>query len=250
MNVKDKELFVFESKSAAGLAAGKLIEESMLNVLKEKPYIRMIFAAAPSQNEVLSYLVNSSKIPWNRVIAFNMDEYIGLPDDAPQLFSRYLKDQLFSKVKLAEVNLINPAVSEEQEIRRYADLLTKETIDIVVLGIGQNGHIAFNDPPVADFQDPKVIKSVELDLICRQQQVTDQCFNKLEEVPKNALTLTIPTIMRGEQLFCIVSGKHKAKAVYETFTGEISTKWPSSILNVHPNCKFFIDQEAYSLLEN
>lgn len=246
MDVNEKMMAVFETKEAAGLAAGKAIEMQITDLLKVQEEVRIIFAAAPSQNETLDYLVNSTKIPWEKIIAFNMDEYIGLSDDAEQLFSNYLMERIFNKVKVKKLHLIDPKNSVENEIKRMTKLIHNAVIDIIILGIGQNGHIAFNDPPVADFEDSAVIKQVELDQVCRQQQVNDKCFLTIDEVPSQALTLTIPTIMSGKHLFCIVSGQHKAEAVYQTLHGEISINWPSTILRTHPDCKFYFDKNAYN----
>ncbi len=248
MDIKEK-VAVFDNKEDVGRAAGRAIESAIVDLLKRKETIRMIFAAAPSQDTTLDYLSESKIIQWDRIIAFNMDEYIGLPNTAEQLFSTYLLKKLFSKVKFKEVCLIDPSKGVELEIDRISDLITNNEIDIVILGIGENGHIAFNDPPFADFEDSQVIKKVILDEVCRQQQVNDGCFSKIEEVPQEALTLTVPTILKGKQLFCIVLGNHKAEAVKETFLGGISTQWPSSILRTHDNCWFYFDKAAVSLLE-
>lgn len=249
MDVKEQKVSVFERKEEAGLAAGKAIESCILKLLKTKEEVRMIFAAAPSQNDTLAYLCNSAKIPWNRIIAFNMDEYIGLPENSKQSFSNYLQENLFSKVDFKEVNLITPSNGEREELLRISNKLKDQEIDAVVLGIGQNGHIAFNDPPVADFNDPLIIKAVQLDDVCKQQQINDNCFSNIDLVPSRALTLTIPTIMRAKHLFCIVSGQHKAEAVKHTFAGKLTVKWPSSILPSHENCNFFFDKDAYALMD-
>jgi len=236
---------VFPSRKEMGEAAGKDIENKIIELLKLKPEIRMIFAAAPSQNEVLAYLANSEKIEWNRIIAFHMDEYIGLNNTAPQLFSVYLNDRLFGKVNFKKVNLIDGNSSVEEEIDRYSALITEAPIDIVCLGIGENGHIAFNDPPVADFNDVQIIKKVKLDKSCREQQVNEGCFNTLEDVPKKALTLTIPIMMAADFLFCVVPGSSKHEAVYNTLNGPVSTSCPASVLQNHPNCRFYFDEEAH-----
>lgn len=240
---------VFPTEEEVGIAAGKAVEVQLLKLLQDKEIVRMIFAAAPSQDYLLDYLAGSSRIPWDRIVAFNMDEYVGLAVDAPQLFSRYLKDRLFSKIDIKEFHTINAGNSTEQEIARFTSLITEDDIDIVCLGIGENGHLAFNDPPVADFDDPEVIKKVELDLVCRNQQVRDECFSTLEEVPTTALTLTIPTLLRGKALFCVVVGDHKREAVKQALLGPISTEWPASILRKHPNCQYFFDQRAYDSVE-
>ena len=242
----NKDINVFPTKKLTGEAAGKVIEKCILTLQKKQETIRIIFAAAPSQDMMLAYLSNSPKINWKRVVAFNMDEYLDLPADAPQLFSKYLEEHLFSKVDLKEINTINPNISITKEIERYSDLINEAPIDIVCLGIGENGHIAFNDPPVADFQDSKIIKTVELDDLCRKQQVNDGCFEDLSKVPTKAFTLTVPALMAGKNLFCIVIGENKAAAVNKTLTGPIDESCPASILRKHSKCNFYFDDAAFS----
>ena len=205
----------------------------------------MIFAAAPSQNEFLSHLIHDKRIDWTRINAFHMDEYIGIHPEAPQSFGHFLRIRIFDKVPFKKVNYLNGlAENLEEECQRYADLLTKHPVDIVCLGIGENGHIAFNDPDVADFNDPKLVKVVELDPICRQQQVNEKCFMTLDLVPKEALTLTIPALLRAEWMFCIVPFKNKAQAVYQTVYGEVSEKCPASILRRKENSSLYLDPES------
>ncbi|RPD95842.1 glucosamine-6-phosphate deaminase [Aureibaculum marinum] len=240
-----QDVNVFSDKKTTGHAAGKAIEACIVNLLSKQSSVRIVFAAAPSQDTMLDYLSKSNSIDWSRVIAFHMDEYIGLNSNAPELFSAYLENHLFSKVNIKSKNIINVQNGVANELNRYAYLLEKEPIDIVCLGIGENGHIAFNDPPVADFNDPEVVKVVQLDKACRTQQVHDGCFKSLDDVPKTAITLTIPTLLKGNNLFCIVIGKNKSLAVKNTLTGPISTSCPASILTTHKNCKFYFDSDAY-----
>ena len=241
-----ENIHVFADKKSAASAAGRAVEKCIEKLQKKKETIRIVFAAAPSQDGMLDYLTSSSKINWGKIVAFNMDEYLGLPKGAPQLFSTYLEKRLFSKVNLKERNTINGHKDIQEEMERFSNLICNDPIDIVCLGIGENGHIAFNDPPVADFDDPKVIKVVELDEACRLQQVNDKCFDSFEKVPKRALTLTIPTLLEGEQLFCVVLGKNKAEAVENALMGPVDTSCPASILTRHPNCEYFFDEEAFS----
>lgn len=239
------EVHVLKNREDMGKVAGKAVEEKIIALLQSQEEVRIVFAAAPSQNEFLAYLRKSSVIPWDKVIAFHMDEYKGLPADASQLFSNFLKRNLFDKVDLKDVHLINGSADLEKELVRYASLLSQKPIDIVCMGIGENGHIAFNDPPVADFNDPEIIKEVELDHECRQQQVNDGCFYTLDQVPKKAITLTIPTLLKGRFLYCMVPGKNKQRAVSHTLGVLVSTECPASILKTHSNCEMFLDEEAY-----
>lgn len=241
----NQNIKVFPDKETTGIAAGKAVEACIVKLQKTQHIVRIIFAAAPSQDSMLRYLTNSDAIDWNRVAAFNMDEYLGLKPNAPQLFSAYLENALFSKVDIKSRNTIHSDNGVPSELERYAKLLMADPIDIVCLGIGENGHIAFNDPPVADFNDPEIIKVVELDDACRWQQVNDGCFGTLKEVPQKAITLTIPTLLKGENLFCVVLGPNKSNAVKDTLLGPLSTSCPASILTKHSNCSYFFDEDAY-----
>lgn len=238
------EALVFPSRTAMASAAANAIASKMRHVASVKPTVRMIFAAAPSQSEVLDALTAIPNLPWNQVIAFHMDDYLGLPASAPQRFANWLDDHLFSKVSLAEVHRISASGAPDEICQAYADKLAEDPIDIVCLGIGVNGHIAFNDPPVADFDDPLLVKVVELDEICRQQQVDDGCFESIKLVPLRAVTLTISQLVAADALFCTVPGAQKRAAVKATITGPISTECPASILRAHKNCTLFLDNEA------
>ena len=240
---------IYESRTEMGQAAAKDIKAKILELLKTKETINMIFAAAPSQNEVLYALATDREIPWNRVNAFHMDEYIGLPADAPQGFGNFLREHIFGLADFKSVSYIDiSATDADAECARYSELLKKNPTDIVVMGIGENGHIAFNDPPVADFNDEKMVKPVVLDEICRNQQVNDGCFAKLDDVPKMAITLTVPTLFAGDYLFCIVPAPTKAKAVKATICGEIGEACPATILRRHQNAVLYLDGDSSSLL--
>ncbi|WP_137403007.1 6-phosphogluconolactonase [Echinicola rosea] len=244
-----KDIYVFSNRELAGIAAGKEVEQCIVNLQAAQDEVRIVFAAAPSQTGMLSYLASSNKIRWEKVVAFHMDEYIGLEKNAPELFASYLKEILFSKLPFKEVNLIKPQGDSQAELARYERLIAKAPIDLVCLGIGENGHIAFNDPPVAQFDDPQVIKLVELEEACRVQQVNDQCFDQLEDVPTTAVTLTIPTLMAAKAMVCVVLGENKSQAVSDTLTKAVSTDCPASILTTHPNCKFYFNQAAVSKID-
>ena len=240
---------IFETRAEMGAVAAQEIKAAVLSMLETKETINMIFAAAPSQNEVLASLAQDKSIPCNRVNAFHMDEYIGLSPEAPQGFGNFLKAHIFGLADFKSVHYINPAATDaDAECERYTALLKEYPTDIVVMGIGENGHIAFNDPPVADFNDPKTVKPVQLDEVCRNQQVNDGCFAKLDDVPKTAITLTVPTLFAGKQLFCIVPAKTKANAVYATVTGEIGEACPASILRRHANAVLYLDGDSSALL--
>jgi glucosamine-6-phosphate deaminase len=240
---------VYDNRQSMGAAAAVEAASKIKELLSRKEKVRIIFAAAPSQNEFLAGLVQQQGIDWSRITSFHMDEYIGLPDEAPQRFSRFLSDRLFDIVKPGELHLIQGSNPIENECKRYGDLITVAPIDMICLGIGENGHIAFNDPPVADFMDSHIIKPVKLEDACRQQQVNDGCFPSFDAVPTHALTLTIPIMMSGAHLFCIVPGLTKRLAVEHTLRGPVSTDCPSTVLRSHPDCTLYVDQDSYGMLQ-
>lgn len=240
---------VFNSRSEMGAAAARDISAKVTELLKEKDELNLIFAAAPSQNEVLAALVADRSVPWERINAYHMDEYVGLDPNAPQRFGNFLQERLFSLVPLKSVNLIDATTTDpDGEAERYGKTIDDHPADIVILGIGENGHIAFNDPPVADFNDPKTVKTVKLDEICRQQQVNDGCFERLSLVPTHAITLTIPALTRAPWLFCVVPAKSKAEAVKNTLQGQIGEHCPATILRRHGGAKLYLDPDSAALI--
>lgn len=243
-SVKKDNLLVkiYANRDLMGAAVAEEVADRIKKTLEEKDCVNMIFAAAPSQNDMLFHLLEKD-IEWNRINAFHMDEYIGLDADAPQGFGNFLAEHIFSKVPFKSVNYINGQTdSIDEECERYTKLINDNPIDIVCLGIGENGHIAFNDPDEADFNDSAIIKPVKLDDICRQQQVNDGCFADISEVPKIALTLTVPTLFSGKYLFCTVPAATKADAVKEVITTEnIDEHCPASIMRKHSNAVMYCD---------
>lgn len=240
---------VYDSRKSMGAGAAKEAAELIKKLLKNKEEVNMIFAAAPSQNEFIASLIEDKEIEWNRINAFHMDEYIKLAADAPQGFGNFLKDRIFGKVPFKSVNYLNGNAEDiEEECKRYSDLLKTYPTDIVCMGIGENGHIAFNDPHVAFFNDEKLVKVVDLDQKCRNQQVNDGCFANIDEVPTHALTLTIPALMLPKYVFCIVPAKTKAEAVYNTVMGEIKEDCPASILKTHDSAVLYTDSDSASLI--
>lgn len=238
---------VYATREEMGNAAGRDAADCIRKLLSEKDEINMIFAAAPSQNETLAALIAAEGIDWSRVNAFHMDEYIGLSADAPQAFGNFLKDRIFSKLNFKSVNYIYAEGEDYKETcARYTQLIKEHPIDIVCLGIGENAHIAFNDPWVADFNDKEVIKRVELDNVCRNQQVNDGCFAHIDEVPTHALTLTVPTLFNADYLFCTVPAQTKATAVYNTVNAEINEEVPATIMRAHKNATMYCDKDSGS----
>ena len=240
---------IYHDRNMLGKAAADDVADTIQRLLKEKNFIRMIFAAAPSQNELLSELIKNEKIEWSRITAFHMDEYLGLNKNAPQAFGQFLRDRIFDKVPFHKIHYLGTEDTNYDLVcKDYEELLKEEQIDIVCMGIGENGHIAFNDPPYAKFDDKQWVKIVELDKVSRQQQVNDGCFAKFDDVPVNAVTLTIPALLSGNYLFVVVPGKTKAKAVKESLLGPVTENCPASILRKHKNAKLYLDVDSSALL--
>ena len=240
---------VYASRKEMGAAAAWDIASQMRQRLAQRERVRMIFAAAPSQNEMLAVLCAAPGVNWERVDAFHMDEYVSLPTDARQRFGNFLREHIFDIVHPGRVEYIGGTLDDVQsECRRYAALLSEETVDIVCAGIGENGHMAFNDPHVADFADPEIIKPVTLDEVCRRQQVRDGAFATLADVPEVALTLTMPALMAARHIFCVVPGTAKARAVARTCLGSISEECPATAMRRHANAILYVDQDAAAQL--
>lgn len=245
MNKDKLEIKISPTRDEMGMVSANDVAEAIKAVLKEKDEVNMIFAAAPSQNDMLLHLCERTDIEWEKINAFHMDEYIGLDKNAPQCFSNFLCEHIFDLKPFKSVNLISADAQDiDAECARYGALLKANPTDIVCMGIGENGHIAFNDPHVADFNDQKIVKAVELDDVCRMQQVNDGCFATIDDVPKFALTLTIPTLMAAKYHFCVVPAPTKAEAVKNTIKGEICEACPASILRTKENSVLYCDSDS------
>lgn len=246
MKVEKLQAKVYVDRAALGRAAGEAAAATLKELLARKP-VSVIFAAAPSQNEFLETLVAAKGIDWSRVTAFHMDEYVGLSGSAPQGFGRWLRDRIFDRVKPGKVHYLDGMARDAgKECSRYGQLLRESPPDLTCMGIGENGHLAFNDPPVADFEDPLAVKVVELDLASRKQQVHDGCFDRLEAVPMTAMTLTIPTLLSAPWIYCMVPGPRKAPAVKRTLEGAVATECPATILRRHDRAVLFLDKDSAS----
>ncbi|HET7559495.1 MAG TPA: 6-phosphogluconolactonase, partial [Limnochordia bacterium] len=230
-------------RSSLGRAAAERIAEC-LRVRSGQERIRMAFAAAPSQDEFYSHLTALPGLPWERIEAFQLDDYVGLGPEHPASFAAYLREHIFAHVPVGRIHVLDGRGDAQAAARAYADRLAEAPLDICCLGIGENGHLAFNDPPVADFADPQRVKVVELDAACRTQQVNDGCFPSLAEVPTHALTLTIPALMSAAVVSVVVPGPRKRAAVTQTVRGPIATACPASILRRHPAAVLWLDRDA------
>lgn len=236
---------VFDSRNAMGEKAGKDIGALFRTLLKKNNELNVMFAAAPSQNEVLSQLLREQEIDWTKINAFHMDEYIGIAPDNPAGFAQFLKAAIFGRLPFKSVNYIDcTAADPYAEANRYAELLKNNPLDVCILGVGENGHIAFNDPDVADFCDPVLAKVIDLDETSRQQQVNDGCFHSIGDVPHKAITVTIPGLTKAKYLFCSVPGTTKAKAISRMFNGSISLECPATILRQTENSRVYLDKES------
>ena len=243
------EVRIFSDREDMGKEAAMNVSNTIQKLLENRTEINMIFAAAPSQSDFMKELINDKLIQWERINAFHMDEYIGLEQAAPQGFGNFLRDRIFGKVPFKSVHYINGRAEDPSaECERYAALLTQYPVDIVCLGIGENGHIAFNDPPVADFKDPKQVKVVELDMACKQQQVNENLFAGIDLVPTHAITVTIPALLKARYMFCMVPAENKAEAVYHTLNNNISEECPATILRTKEGAILYLDHDSASLL--
>ena len=245
-------VIVYHDRPAMGRGAAFDVAQAIAARQRSSGCTNVVFAAAPSQNEFLSGLVANREVDWSRVHAFHMDEYLGLDADHPASFRRYLNEHLFGLVGLTPDALhLIPGEKVSRPLRtclEYEDILRAQATDIVCAGIGENGHLAFNDPPVADFLDPVLIKVVRLDSLCREQQVHDGAFAAIDEVPTHAYTLTIPALLSAPIVSVVVPGPRKAEAVLATLKGPISESCPASALRRHVGARLYLDRESARLV--
>lgn len=247
MNAGLLQIEIHPDRARMGAAAGARASAVLRDTLKRQGHARIIVASAPSQVEVIASLTDSAEIDWSKITVFHMDEYVGLPAGHPETFRAWQERNLLSKVTPAGFHGIRGEnLDPDSEAQHYAALLAEAPIDLCIMGIGENGHIAFNDPPVADFEDPLAVKVVELDAACRQQQVNDGCFPDIPSVPTHAITLTCPTLMSARSVICVVPGPRKAAAVRATRFDPITPACPATILRRHPNAVLFLDAESAS----
>jgi glucosamine-6-phosphate deaminase len=244
------DLRIHATRREMGEASARDAADAMLAAIARDGRVTVVLASAVSQDTFLDALASDRRIDWSKVTAFHLDEYIGIGANHPASFRRFQHDHMWSRVKPAAFHELNgDARDADEETARYAELLQRENPSIGFLGIGENGHLAFNDPP-ADFNDPQLVRVVELDEVCRMQQVHDGAFPELSDVPRTALTLTIPAIMRIPKLIVNVPGKAKAEAVRRTVEGPVTPDCPASILQRHPEATLYVDADSARLLSN
>ncbi|RUL87796.1 6-phosphogluconolactonase [Tautonia sociabilis] len=243
---------VFEDRARLGRAAAADVAGAIASRQRQAGRANVIFAAAPSQDEFLTALVGMGQVDWSGVVGFHMDEYLGLDADHPASFRRYLHEHIFRLANLPPDRLrLIPGEQTDRPLKTcldYEDLLRAEPPDVVCAGIGENGHLAFNDPPVADFLDPVLIKVVRLDHACRVQQVNDGCFPSLDDVPTHAYTLTVPALLSAPVVSVVVPGPRKADAVLATLNGPISESCPATALRRHEGAVLYLDRDSARLV--
>jgi glucosamine-6-phosphate deaminase len=247
-SVDTLSVFIYEDRTQASAAAALDVAGAIAARQAVAGRANVVFAAAPSQDSFLTGLVADSTVDWSRVVAFHMDEYLGISPDHRASFRRYLHEHLFGLVGIARDHLrLIPGESVDRPLQTCLDYETRllsEPTDVVCAGIGENGHLAFNDPPVADFLDPVLVKVVRLDPLCRAQQLNDGCFERLEDVPTHAYTLTVPALLKASFVSVVVPGPRKAEAVLATLRGPISESCPASALRTHPRARLYLDRES------
>jgi glucosamine-6-phosphate deaminase len=250
LNVDSLQISIYDNPLSMGNAAADFVAQNLNDSIRKKGSANLILATGTSQFSFLEAL-KTKEIEWQKITVFHLDEYLGISEQHPASFRRYLRERILDEVAPKKIYFLNGDTEDlDKEMNDYSDQLKEHPIDIACIGIGENGHIAFNDPPVADFKDTKWVKLVALDDDCRNQQLGEGWFRNWEEVPKQALTLTIPAIMACKAISCVVPDARKAEAVYNTLYKEISTDFPASILRKHPNTRLFLDQDSASKIGN
>lgn len=243
------KLEIYATRKAAGEAAAKAVAEAMSAFSSATNEVAVIFAAAASQIETLQALTAMPGVAWNRVLGFHMDSYVALPDDHPASFIHFLRTHLTRHVAMKEFFGIDGNTADpEGACREYAEKLNAANPQLCLAGIGENGHLAFNDPPEADFNDPLDVKIVQLDGVTRGQQVAEGWFKSLADVPTSAITLTVPALLRAQKIIASVPGSRKAEIMRRVVEEPISTECPATILRTHPDATVFLDAESAALL--
>jgi glucosamine-6-phosphate deaminase len=241
---------IFKSKQELGRAAAEEAARIIRQAISKRGRAYLIAATGASQFEFLDALVRSPDIDWSKTTFFHLDEYVGLPESHPASFRKYLKERIVNLVHPGVFNFVDgEAADAASECRRVGDLISSCTIDVAFVGIGENGHLAFNDPP-ADFDTEEPYIVVQLDEACRRQQLGEGWFSGLEQVPRKAISMSIRQILKSENILCIVPDKRKAKAVKDSLEGEVGPSHPASVLRQHPRTTIYLDPDSASLLND
>jgi glucosamine-6-phosphate deaminase len=246
MEQSEVKVKVLADKQALGQAAADYVATTVQSAIERQGHARVIFATGASQYEFLDALVQLDTVDWSKVTAFHLDEYIGIPVDHPASFRRYLKERLFGRLTFGAVHLLDGMASDlEATCRAYGALLAEHPVDLACIGIGENAHLAFNDPP-ADFETDALVHVVTLDDACRRQQVGEGHFASVADVPQQALSLSIPAILRARSISCAVPDARKAAAVRCALEGPVVPDCPASALRTHADCHLFLDEQSAS----
>lgn len=240
---------MFDSVAGLAAAAAARAADLIIGAAQKKGRARVIAATGNSQKAFIDSLALEKHVPWDRVTLFHMDEYVGLGASHPASFRLWIRTRIEGRVHLKDAYYIEgDAPDANAEAKRYENLLLSDEIDVAFVGIGENGHIAFNDPPVADFNDPKIVKRVALDDACKRQQAGEGHFENVEAVPNEALTITCPGLFRANAWITVVPDERKAEAVRAALEGPITTACPASIIQRHPNATVYLDRSSASRL--
>jgi glucosamine-6-phosphate deaminase len=247
--IHDMNIKVFKDKVSLAAAAAEQAAAIIRNAIYENGRARIVAATGASQFEFLDVLTKAADIDWKRVEMFHLDEYIGLPMSHPASFRNYLLKRLIKKVGISRYYLLDGEADPASVAREIGNILNAATVDVAFVGVGENGHLAFNDPP-ADFETEEPYLVVELDEACRRQQLGEGWFASIEEVPRKAISMSVRQILKSREIICVVPDKRKAQAVADCFEGEISPDVPASILRSHEKTTVYLDQDSASLLSS
>ena len=249
LHVDSLPVRIYQNQPDLAQDVARTAHEYLTDLLARKAGAAVILATGNSQIKFLEQLISLGGVDWSRVTLFHMDEYLGIDGNHTASFRRYMRERVEQRVKPKIFNYLNgDAAQPLDECARYTQLLEAQPIDLCCLGVGENGHLAFNDPPVADFHDPHKVKLVQLDHACRQQQVSEGHFPNLAAVPPYAFTLTIPALCSAQRMLCIAPEKRKAKAIFDALRGPVSIACPASFLRKQSHATLFLDSDSASLL--
>lgn len=243
------KISICKNKDDLGRKAAYDATNIIMEAIRRNGCASIIFATGTSQFDLLKHLVKSPGVDWSKVILFHLDEYVGLQEDHPASFRRYIQERVIDIIEPLKVTCLINGQSRNplKECERLGKIISKVSVDLALTGIGENGHLAFNDPP-ADFATEEPYILVTLDLMCRQQQMGEGWFKTFEEIPEKAISMSIRQIMKSKHIICSVPDKRKARAVKNCLEMEVSNQYPASVLQEHPNCTLFLDHDSASLL--
>lgn len=249
-NYENAKVQIYESRRELGIAAAAGAADRIARAIRSRGKARVMIATGNSQLDVSAALVDYPSIDWKRVDIFHMDEYVGLSAEHPASFRRWIKERIVDRISPASVSYIQGDAEDlAVELARYSTLLQASPMDVAFVGFGENGHIAFNDPAMADFFDPLIVKCVELDADCRAQQVHEGHFKTVDEVPSQALSVSCSGLLSARSWICCVPEGRKAQAVHDALNGPISTACPSSIVRLHRDASVYLDRDSAALLD-